>query len=174
MSGSRVEQAGVTLVGLLVALGVLAILAGLAMPAWQGQVARHRLIAGLTAVRGALVQARHEAIFLNRRLIFVFRPETRGDGWCFAVTDDPDCNCHAGDCPVPSGARRPVRSLDFPELDLRVLPGNGAIRFYPARGTSSAGSVELSIGDVVARVIVSSLGRIRVCSSSIPGYPRCR
>ena len=173
MSGPRNDQSGLTLVGLLVALGLLAILTGLAVPAWQRQIEHHRLTAGVTAVYGALVQLRRHSIFLNRPLVFIFRPEIAGQGWCFVMTDDPACDCHRGACPLTSGARRPIEAADFPLLDLRVLPRNGRIKFYPARGTTSAGSVELQVGLSTARIVVSSLGRIRVCSSSLAGYPEC-
>ncbi|MBI1194880.1 MAG: hypothetical protein GC138_03405 [Gammaproteobacteria bacterium] len=173
MSGSRARQSGLTLIGLLIALSVLSILIGLAMPAWQRQLARHRLTAGLTALHGALIQARHEAIFANRPLVFVFCRDAGEKGWCFVVTDDSACDCRSGDCPVSAGVPRPVQGADFPGLDLSVLPRNGMIRFYPARGTTSAGSIVLSVGDAEAKVIVSSLGRVRICSASLTGVPPC-
>lgn len=174
MLGSRVHQTGLTLVGLLVALGVVGVLAGLAMPAWQRQVVRHRLSAGLTSLHGALTQARHEAVRSNRPWYFILRPEAGDTGWCFSVSDDPDCDCRSGDCPAAGGGtQRPVRALDFPGLQLTMLPRNGLIRFYPARGTTSAGSIVLSVGDAAAKVIVSSLGGVRICSATLPGWPPC-
>jgi len=167
-------QSGLTLISLLTALGLLAVMTGLAFPAWQQQVERHRLTAGVTAVYDALAQTRREAVMFNRPLIFAFQPENALQGWCFTTTVDAACDCRAAHCSLPSGTRRPVREPDFPRLRLKVLPRDGRIRFYPARGTTSAGSIELRVGDALARVIVSSLGRIRVCSPSLWMHPPCR
>ncbi|WP_280355740.1 GspH/FimT family pseudopilin [Pseudomonas sp. BN414] len=79
-SQARAEK-GFTLVELMVALMVLAILIGVAVPSYQNIIASQRLRAAVSDLHSALVFARSEAIKRNRSIALSPSHDDWGLGW---------------------------------------------------------------------------------------------
>ncbi|WP_178123577.1 GspH/FimT family pseudopilin [Pseudomonas sp. BN606] len=77
---ARAEK-GFTLVELMLALVVLAILIGIAVPSYQNIIASQRLRAAVSDLHSALVFARSEAIKRNRSITLSPSEDDWGAGW---------------------------------------------------------------------------------------------
>lgn len=165
------NAAGVTLVGLLTTLAVLAVLLAIGLPAWQGQIERRRLVAAETAITGVMQRARAIARRRGRAIDLVFAAAADGRPWCVAIRDGKDCDCLHVSCRL--GVERPLSSARFPGIALSFRPRNGRITFFPIAATTSAGSVRIRAHGRERRIIVASSGRIRHCVIDLAGGPPC-
>ena len=164
---------GLSLVGLLTTLAVLALLLGIGLPAWQGMRERQRLRALQDGVEARLHEARGQARRLGHDVAFIALPASDGRVWCLALDGRGDCDCRLAACRVAGRGYRPLTNRDYPGIRLAVRPRNGRITFHAERGTATAGSVRLLGRSAEGRLIVSSSGRIRRCAIGLAGQPRC-
>ncbi|WP_026338820.1 GspH/FimT family pseudopilin [Thioalkalivibrio sp. AKL7] len=163
---------GITAIELMVALGVLAILAMLAAPGFGQMLERQRVIGATNSLLNAMHLARSEAIKRNERVTLC--PSSDGEtcredgdwayGWIWFA--DPE---HSGE----RSDEDPLIGHANPGLqDLLSIKGNTPVRdyvSYVARGTTRRTSGALQMGSFTVcgnghegrRVIVSSIGRPR-------------
>lgn len=126
---------GFTLVELMVAISVLAILTAMALPALEGMRERIRLSAATDAIHAHLQFARSESIKQGRDLYVSI---TTGANWCVGITHNAaGCDCNtAGDCVFgPAGATqsRTLQSGEFSVTDIASTVTT--IRFDSRRGS---------------------------------------
>jgi type IV fimbrial biogenesis protein FimT len=193
-----IAMSGFTLLELMVTLSVLAILASLGVPAMQEMLERNRLKSAARALAEDLQWVRSEAIRRNRDLHLVIDDDSV---WCYGVTDRTDCDCRLTDpnaddaCTLspPTEDDAPllkrVGGADFAGVNARASFGEGLTGFEARRGTTmrmgsgAPGSERSGNGNVTfanarderLRVVVSVIGRVRVCSpnQSVLGFSRC-
>lgn len=163
-----------SLLEMLLVLTVLGILLTVALPHLSLWVERQRLIAATELVYRQLQFVRMEALKQSRPMYMRFIAGTAGQ-WHFAASDVPGCDPSGLDarkvCAIAAadGGARSVavfHGRDYPGVQLLVsgFSGNEA-RFEPVRGVADNGRVTLlSASGLETRVLVSILGRIRVCS----------
>ncbi len=176
------RHTGFTLVELLVALALSALLAGLAVPAMSRVIDHARLRAAGETLAQQLQFARNHALSYHTPVFFsviVDDPEH----WCFGWSETAGCNCNTdsagpSSCTTSHGNQRLThrrRSTAFPSVRLAFRNARRLrdIRFSPLRGTASAGTLSLSNRTGILRVITSPLGRTRICAIDQPGYPPC-
>ncbi len=166
------EVAGISFVGTLTTLAVLALLLAIALPSWQGMRQRQLLRAAALAVESAFQLAHADARRRNHTVYVHLETKANGRLWCFLVSDHRDCSCQQKSCRGYQNFRHDQR--DYPGVQLSVFPRHGRIAFFPLRQTSSAGSVHLVTGKDERRVIVSSSGRIRRCAKGLAQEQACR
>lgn len=168
-------QRGVTFVEAMIALAIAAILAALAAPSFLGVIDKHRLKGATDNLFADLQFARSEAIRQNTAVAVYF---TAGSSWCYGITT-ASCDCtqspSASNCEI-----KLVSGSDFRNTEITAATFGSAAytTFEPVRGTATSGSVTFQSGQGrQGKVIVSTLGRIRLCSPSgtgnIPDYPAC-
>lgn len=171
-------HAGFTLIELLLTLALVALLAALAAPAMSRLAERGRLRGAAEVLAQDLRAARAQALGVQQTVIFTLTAAPAGQ-WCYGWRADRPCDCRAG--PGAPGACRDGgawqrrRAADFPGLALR-LPREAArfeLRFSPPRALATAASVRLLGAAGEARVIVSPLGRVRVCAASGGWFTPC-
>ena len=177
-------QSGVTLIELLVAIAVLAILLALAAPSFADLAERSALRGAADNVVGVVAAAREEAIKRDQWVRVDFKKV--GTGFCVgavtvATATTAGCDCSAAACAVatfPEGAR------DLHRVTLAGDPTFGSDAGFvidPKTGTladiADGGSMELGTSKgYAARVAINAMGRASICTpgdKGIPGVKAC-
>lgn len=201
MTNARVR--GFTLMEMLIAMLILAIIITLAVPSLSGFTANQRLIGAAEQVYAHLQQGRSEAVGRNRPVMVNFAVDGTATwaygmssandlcdlavtaattaGACAISVDDGDAVLDPGDGSVDTGDLLLMRftDLDFPGVQMNISgfsSGNTQITFDPLRGTASAGEVRLTgANGNNLRVRVSLLGRVTICTpdDSMGAYQAC-
>ncbi len=182
---------GFTLIELLVTLAVLVVSLAIGIPTVASQLERQRLADAAETIARDLYLARAESLRRNRDVLVSFATLSGGPPvpWCYGLSVSDPCDCNSVDsCRLDrplvrrggdqAAAAYPAVSLD----DVSFVADQ--IRFSPQRGLANAGTLRLSSrpGEVAQEyrlaVVVSPLGRIRICSPTgehrvIGRYPAC-
>lgn len=168
------RNTGITLVELVLTIAVLAILAGAGVPPMLALLERMRLGSAAEALRGDLLLARSEAIRRNTPVTVSIRSDAAHTRWCYALNTGDGCDCfRPGDCRLRHAPGRGGSSTEFKRLRLGSNFRGGVLRFFPARGTATAGTAWLAAGGHRVQIKVSALGRVRACANGLRGYPPC-
>lgn len=170
---TKAFQKGFGLIELVAAVAVLGILVSLATPNFTDIIDARRLQAALHAVQSRLQQARSEAIKRNRPITVSYLERDDGS-WAIGYRIASPCNPMQADisepdaCSLDFGTTKTLTVLHsalFPSIGLHV--NRNTTRFEPVRGTAmgtNAAIVLKSPRGAEGRVIVSNIGRIRLCS----------
>jgi type IV fimbrial biogenesis protein FimT len=188
------RESGFTVIELLIALAIAALVLTLALPNMGSFIEKRRLIGAAEAVYGQLQYARSEAISRSKD-VYARISANGSTTWdmgvsttdncdptitssttanaCTLVVDDGDGNIHGED---PDGDGTPIS--DTADLVLKTLHSTAfpnvtmstnqtQITFDPVRGTAGNGTITLQYGSKYElRVITSLIGRVRMCSPS--------
>ena len=160
---------GLTLIELMVALAIVALLMTLAVPSFGSVLARHRLKAAAEQLAADLAEARLLAAQRGHALHLNLHG---GAPWCWAVTTTSGCDCRV----VQSCQLKTVRASDHPGVTL--LDGRELRIDAPGLGTLRAadGHALLQGREGAAlRVALTPLGRAKVCApgAAVAGYAGC-
>lgn len=171
-------HSGFTLIELLICVTLVALLAGLAIPAMGQFIDRHRLRGAGEALVQELRYARQYAVINQVTTHFSLANDTPS-GWCYAWRAAEPCDCSASENSCTSAASRPISQLhtarDYPSirLSLNNSTGRRQLQFSAIRGTATAASMSLQNSAGELQVIVSPLGRVRRCGTGLPGVGSC-
>ena len=178
-------SAGFTLIELMVAVAVLAVLLGVALPGMAGYNERNRLKSVAEGLVSDLALARTEAIMRGPGSTFNLSFTTDGASqWCYGLTTNASCDCTVADptdanaCVVNSSGEDVLRVVDSANFQSDVqmtavtFTGN-KVNFNSTRGMADAGQVSFDAAGKQIDVEVTALGSIRICSSSDLGYSGC-
>lgn len=162
---NKKRSLGFTLVELMVTVAIIGILASIAVPSYQDMIERNRLKEAVESLKSDMMFARTEAI--KRSAIINVAIDENGSDWCYGINDDNTaCACGtAGDCGIKAVAGNQFQGTS--------VDADFSTNFNFRRGTAGNGTVIISSANYAARVIVSTMGRIRVCSSDLGGYSAC-
>lgn len=178
-------QSGVTLIELMVAIAVLAILLALAAPSFADLAERSALRGAADNVVGVIAAAREESIKRDQWVRVDFKE--KGDGFCVgaAAVDtvtSAGCDCSTATCALASFPEA-ARDLHRVTLTGNITFGDDAGSFVidPKTGTLSdfddGGFIEMGTAHgYAARVGVNAMGRASICTSgdkSLPGVAAC-
>ncbi|MGL6109284.1 MAG: prepilin-type N-terminal cleavage/methylation domain-containing protein [Rubrivivax sp.] len=158
---------GLTLLELLVALAVVAVLASLALPSFGAMLVRHRLKAAAENLAVDLAELRFQATQRGQALHLHY---ATGTSWCYALATVSGCDCHvAQNCQLKT-----VRAKDHPGVQL-VEAQNVLFDAAPDTRVGSGSAVLQAADGAQLRVGLSRLGRPNVCAPgvAVPGYPHC-
>lgn len=171
----RNRPGGFTLVELMVAVAVLAILVGFALPSFRDFAERSWLRGVADSVTQVIGTARTEAIKRNELVRVEFK-QPAGGGFCVgaatvATTSAAGCDCSSAACPV---GEFPANMDEIESLTLIGTPAFGSDAAFvvdPATGMLSdiadAGSVEFaSPRGYGVRLSINPMGRTSLCTPS--------
>lgn len=164
---------GFSLIELLVAIAVLAIITTLAFPAFQATRDGARVRAATEAVYSHLQFARSESVKQNRDL---FVSVTAGASWCVGLSNATGCACGtAGSCqygPAAALAENNIRAADFVGVSLATTQAEMQIDNRRG-GTATSTTLTLTGGSSKeGRVTISPLGRVSICGN-VGGLSSC-
>lgn len=163
---------GLTIIELMVAVAVLAVLTSLGAPAFERARDRYRLRGAADALIADLQLARLEGIRTNQGALVQI---SGGSTWCWGVNlGSTACDCAtAGSCSVKS-----MDAAAYPGLSL--ASSFGATPRFEARSGLSNGSGTVTLSSThgyQVLVSVSALGLVSVCTPSgsahAGAYPTC-
>lgn len=169
---------GLTLLELLVCGAIVAIVSLIAAPAYNQLRHDNALVGATVALATELRQIQTEAT--KRQTSASANIISLGTTWCMGQSIGTGCNCTVPMSCAIDGSERVTRSDSFTGITLTPNVSGGRFSFQPQRGTVTAGNIELaSPRGRRLRVVVSGIGRIRICSPAssspavLPGYPQC-
>jgi len=158
------EQAGFTLMELLLAIAVLAILTTLALPAFTQFIANNRLSAKANEMVAAMQYARSEALRLGVpvQVCSSSDAETCGGNWNqgWIAFQDPDGNDQ------PNNANDVLRVWQTPGTEFQFTPTNGRVEFTREGFSTSVAEQPFDLlfpgctSDNARRVLVERTGRV--------------
>ena len=182
---------GFTLVELIMVVAVMAILVSMAVPSFSKMMAQKRLSKAAESITSTLQFARSETISRNNSM---FVDTNAGTSWCVGFVQEDsgagitDCDCTIKDATAnnacfvttaDAASTRLLRRADNDgDTDVNVafaFTGGTTTRFISPRATALNGTVTLtsSTSGDVAKVVVSRMGRVKICSADLGGYPAC-
>lgn len=162
---------GFTLVELCCTVALIAVVAGLALPAIGHLIALRRLDGAAATLAADLQFAKVLATSLGEPVRWSLNHGPGGS--CYLVHRGPagSCRCTIGRPPACTDGGVPARSVMLPVADRVTLEGNvGSIVFEPQLGSAApTGTLRLLGADGRAvHCIVNLMGRVRLCA---PGGP---
>mgnify|MGYP001351301199 CR=1 len=149
--GKRIKVAGFTLIELLVTLAVAVILATVAVPGFQGMMARNQMATDVNSMLAGLNYARSESIKRRENVSLVV--VSGGAGWVVRVRDLDEQTLReikSSNSKVSLGLSSDY-SVVFSALGRMAANGNNC---------SGGCDISLSSGGQCREVVVSSLGRV--------------
>lgn len=147
------RERGFTLIEMMVAVALIAILSGAGLSGWRYWQAQQRLWQTAVQVRQFLEMLRDDANWHSREQVISALQD--GNTWCLHTQLSAGC---------PAGSPYVLRPV-WPEVDLsEVTPSLG---FYGLRNTAWGGHIRVKSSAGEWRVVVSGWGRIRMCQSSL-------
>ncbi|MBP6901270.1 MAG: prepilin-type N-terminal cleavage/methylation domain-containing protein [Burkholderiaceae bacterium] len=155
------RRAGLTLIELMIALAVLALLVAASVPGFQSIVGRHRLQAAAQHLRADLALARQLAMDRATDVHLSFHP---GPQWCYVLSLGGPADCHSS--VAPGLVIKRVRAEQFPLVRLDEAQ---AMVLAARSGTSNAGPREAHFATPRGERLTVRLGipgRASVCSET--------
>lgn len=157
---SKSKNLGFTLVELMVTIAVIAIIATVVVPVYQGWRERIRIRGAAENTYSMLQYARSEGVKQNCDRMNV--DITEGANWSISMSVPAGSNC------VPPDFL--ISSVDYPgtELESNVA----TLWFEGGRGISNGGTLQFTGPDNAANVVISLRGRVTLCGN-LGGMPPC-
>lgn len=166
-AGRSGPSPGLTLIELVVALAVLAVLGTLALPNLGARLDRSRVEAAAEALAADINEARFEAARQGRA---IHLQVNSGPGWCWSVATADACPCGSGQgCQLRASTEK-----DHPGVLLSA--GQSLTMAADGRPQTAGEPLELQgRNGLKLRVLVSPMGRAHVCTlqGEATRHPAC-
>ena len=179
--------AGFTLIELMIVVVIVAVLAALALPAFQDMIAKNKVKAAAEEIYGLVLQGKSEGPIRDRNIDFTVE-NSNSTNWCIGYVTNTagsgtlnSCSCDDAamadvTCRVNvagTDVAQVVRAEYHPDV---IVTGSNFGFSLPRQTAAGAGTLEIINGDWQLDVVVSAQGRIKLCnpnSNAMPGYEEC-
>ncbi len=172
------QNQGLSLLELIVALSILAIVLAYSGASFSGFLDRQRLKAAGETIFSDLRLAQSEAIKRNEKIFVTFKK--RDKNWCYGSNLGSACDCfEENQCKI-EGVTQVVNGDQFKNINLQKARFSGNrdfTAFDPIKGFALAGGVKngtiwlQSQDETQLAIIVNRMGRVRFCSPTLIEYP---
>lgn len=174
MEGAMDRSAGFTLIELMIAVALVALLLTVAVPSFQSLRQEQMVKAAAQAVYTDVMLLKSEAIKRNSSLsLIVFN--SGASNWCYRIAIDGAGSCTGcSDTCSSLDGRKGVDASEFAGVNLTTSYSGGKLTFSPRRGTMPSGNITLAGNGVSMKVMTSNLGRVSTCAiTSLGGEVAC-
>jgi Tfp pilus assembly protein FimT len=167
---------GITLLELLITISITTLVLTLGVPAILAVQKTMQLKGAIEVSYFAFQQARATAVATRHDIYIAI---DASNNWCIALSDQGLCDCTIYDGCTVEGVEQKIQQSDFHLVTLRDLKfgTNSVAVFDGVRGLAlgNAGSVVFSDGVNQAKLILSNMGRIRICvlAGKLGAYDPC-
>lgn len=173
----RLNQAGFTIIELMVVVVVAAVLLTLAVPSFREMIARNRLEGVTSEFVTDLQYARSEAVARNANVGLI----TGVAGTCYTIYQEANpvagaCNC--ANTPACTGGPAEIKTVSFSGTGISATVSTTFL-FEPVRGGLTGATTQADLSSAAGvgqlRADVLAVGRVKACSPSgtFRGYPSC-
>ncbi|MDH5216125.1 MAG: GspH/FimT family pseudopilin [Gammaproteobacteria bacterium] len=166
---------GYSLIELLLVISIIAIITGSITLTFHSTIDNCRLRSTAHDIYSHLQFARHEALRSGKPISISFNQNSQN--WCYGFGDDQtagNCNClESQSCTVDGIEKRYFYSNNNINLAQASFSGSDdTLIFSPENGTARNGSIWLrSVKEEMMAVVISRLGRIRICKAEESSCP---
>lgn len=177
------KNAGFTIIEIMAALAVTAVIASVGIPAMNNMLAKHRLLGAATQMQAQLQQLRSQAIKRDGSVFISFA--VSGNTWRYGANANTSCDpAQANNCKI-NGVSTVYNGDDWSGVRVKLSKNfaNNSLGFEPRRGMVIAVNDKVTSGTIVFQssvgeiaVDVSPVGQVSLCSPSsggIGGYAAC-
>ncbi|GAC33531.1 GspH/FimT family pseudopilin [Paraglaciecola polaris] len=167
---------GMSLLELMVVISISMILMTIGVPSLLGSKQKLRTKQAAQASYFLMQHARSSAIASGQEM---FVSINSSQAWCLGLNVSEPCDCQLADSCTVFGVESRVQYIDFPVVALSQLRfgQNSSAVFDGARGIAmgNSGSVVFGSGGDELKLIVSNMGRVRLCvqAGDIREYSQC-
>lgn len=155
--------AGFTLLEMLVVLATIGLLSVIAAPSFESWQERHAFKHAATSLASLAKQARMNALVHKKNMFLIAEVE---DGKCVLLSDDVTCTCsHRQSCTL-NDVSFVVPSARW-DLKISTTNNRNKVIAFNKNGTlnfASSTTLTLSSQRFNAKLVINSLGRIKLCS----------
>ncbi len=160
---------GVTLIEVIIALVIVAILATIAVPYMGSYLQTRRVEGAAQALSTAITSARTYASSNQTTTTMVFQS---GSSWCFGATTASNCDCN-----VPSSCNLgQTQSSSYKNVSLALSGlGGGQTQFSSSRGVvSNTGTATFTVSMGAINIVLTGAGSVTLCSNQgLGGLESC-
>lgn len=168
----QTNHRGRSVIELLICLLVISILLTKGVSSYTAMQKRQQLIGAAQTSYFFLQQARSESIRDNAA-IYVDIHATGAA--CLGLSEQPGCQCNIANSCLVNQQQQVLDYAEYPSVNIASVSfGNPPqSRFLPPRGmaTGFAGSLQFTNGEHTLKVILSNIGRVRICTTTPPFSP---
>lgn len=161
---------GLSLIELITAISIIAILSVVAIPLFTSLINNYRLSATANQLYYHLELARTEAQKRNARVYVSF---STGDTWCYGINPVSACNCT-----IPNNCS--LATASYGKAEQISLSTSGVSSSFYFEGTHGAASTsgtatftQYGQSSPLITLSIGRLGNITMCSTGIGGYTAC-
>ena len=167
-AGAAPARAGFTLIEMMIALAVMAVLGAMAAPSLSAIAARWRLQSAAHQLQADVALAKLESARQGQAVYLRFQP---GAHWCWHLSTGPGGDCRQTGVGLANGVLRVVRSADHPGIALLAASTIvvDASRPGALTGQHSAGQALFAAPEgLQLRVRMGPQSRASLCSVGLP------
>jgi type IV fimbrial biogenesis protein FimT len=176
METAHKKRQGFTLIELMIALAVLAILLSIGVANYTGMFARQELTQTTERVYHFLRLAETEAISQNKKIYVHFCQKEGTQEWRMGMTDLDACDCFSlNSCSLSGNDKTEKLTNGKMVLVENAFSGDKQASYKPMRFSVNTGNVTLSDLDGNKLKVIQGVHRLRICSPDKAqlGYKKC-